>query len=73
MKRIVLIISIVLIVVGGIGRVYADQYSYVSADGMLHDSIWLPLGTLMIVLGVFILIVLGIVSLIGYLRKRGKA
>lgn len=70
MKRNILIVSIVLIVVGIIGRLYADQYSYVTPEGMLVDSPWLLIGTLMILIGVLVLIVLGILSAIGYLRNR---
>jgi nitrate reductase gamma subunit len=72
MKRIVLYASIVLIVIGIIGRLYADQYSHVTPEGMMVDSAWLPIGTLMILIGVLVLIVLGIVSAIGYLRNRLK-
>jgi len=72
MKRIVRYASIVLIVLGIIGRLYADQYSHVTPEGMVVDSAWLPIGTLMILLGVLALIVLGIVSAIGYLRNRLK-
>ena len=72
MKRIVLYVSIVLIVVGIIGRLYADQYSHVTPEGMLVDSAWLPIGTLMILVGVLALIVLGILSAISYLRNRLK-
>jgi energy-converting hydrogenase Eha subunit C len=72
MKRIVLYASIVLIVIGIIGRLYANQYSHVTPEGMMVDSAWLPIGTLMILIGVLVLIVLGIVSAIGYLRNRLK-
>jgi len=60
----------VLIVIGIIGRLYADQYSHVTPEGMVVDSAWLPIGTLMILIGVLALIVLGIVSVISYLRNR---
>ncbi len=43
-------ISIALIVVGIIGRLYAEQYSHVTPDGILQDSIWLPIGTLMVMI-----------------------
>jgi len=68
-RKIILYLSIILIVVSVIGRVFADQYSYVSADGMVHDSAWLPLGTLMVVVGVLMLVIVGIVSLVSYLKK----
>ena len=69
MKKKVLYTSLALIVIGIIGRIYAAQYSYVSADGMLHDSAWLPIGTLMIFIGVLALIILGIMALIKSLKK----
>ncbi len=68
-KRNIFCASIALIVIGIIGRIYAAQYSYVSPEGMLQDSAWLPIGTLMIIIGVLALIVLGIQFVIGYLRK----
>jgi nitrate reductase gamma subunit len=70
LKRIVFYVSMVLIVIGIIGRLYADQYSHVTPEGMVVDSAWLPIGTLMILIGVLALIVLGIVSVISYLRNR---
>ena len=70
MKRNIFYISIVLIVIGIIGRLYADQYSHVTPEGMLVDSAWLPIGTLMIIIGVLALLVLGILYVIGYLRNR---
>ena len=70
MKRNISYVSIVLIVIGIIGRLYADQYSHVTPEGMVVDSAWLPIGTLMIFIGALALIVLGILYLIGYLRNR---
>ena len=70
MKRNIFYVSIVLIVIGIIGRLYADQYSHVTPEGMLVDSAWLPIGTLMIIIGVLALLVLGILYVIGYLRNR---
>jgi len=70
MKRKVFYISIGLIVIGIIGRLYADQYSHVTAEGMLVDSIWLPIGTLLVIIGILALFVLGILYVISYLRNR---
>ena len=70
MKRNIFYVSIVLIVIGIIGRVYADRYTHVTPEGMLVDSPWLLIGTLMILIGVLALMVLGILSAIGYLRNR---
>ena len=72
MKRKIFYISIGLIVIGIIGRIYAAQYTYVSSDGILHDSAWLPIGTLMIVIGILALVVLGILYLINLLRNRQR-
>ena len=72
MKRIALYVSLALIVVGFIGRIYAAQYSYVTEEGMLVDSAWLPIGTLMIVIGVLVLLVVGVPYLIGYLKSRSR-
>ncbi len=72
MKRYIFYISIVLIVAGIVGRLYADQYSYVTPEGMVVDSAWLPIGTFMTCVGALALIVLGILSVVGYLRNRPK-
>ena len=70
MKRNILYINIVLIVIGIIGRICAAQYTHVTPDGILHESAWLPIGNLMIIIGVLALIALGIQFMIGYLRNR---
>jgi uncharacterized membrane protein len=70
MKRKVLYIGIVLIVIGMIGRTYAAQYSHVTPEGLLVDSAWLPIGSLMVVIGVLALLVSGILYAISYLRNR---
>lgn len=73
MKRITFYVSIVLIVAGVVGRLYAAQYSYVTPEGRVVDSAWLPIGTLMLVVGILALVVLGILSAISYLRNRLKS
>ena len=72
MKRNMFYVSIVLIVTGIIARIYAEQYSHVTPEGLVVDSAWLPIGTLMVLIGILALIVLGIQSIIGYLRNRRK-
>ncbi len=72
MKRIIFYVSIVLIVIGIIGYLYAIQYSHVTPEGMVVDSIWLLIGPLMAFVGILVLIVLGILSAISYLRNRLK-
>ena len=70
MKRKIFYISIVLIVIGIIGYLYADQYSHVTPEGMVVDSAWLLIGPLMIIIGILALFVLGILYVISYLRNR---
>ena len=70
MKRNIFYISIALIVIGIIGRLYADQYSHVTPEGLVVDSVWLPIGSLMVVVGILALLVLGILYLASYLRNR---
>ena len=72
MKRIILYTSIVLIVIGIIGRLYAAQYAHVTPEGVLVESAWLPIGTLMIMLGILALFVLGILYVISYLGNRPR-
>ena len=72
MKRRALYISIVLVVIGIIGRLYAAQYSHVTAESMLVDSVWLPIGTLLMVVGILALLVLGVLYAISYLRNRSR-
>ena len=72
MKRIVLIASIVLIVVGVVAMNLAARAEYVTAEGRLVESMWTPVGALLVVLGVVALIVVGIANLVAYLRNRSK-
>ena len=70
MKRNALIASFIMLVVGIIGRIYASNYTYVDEAGILYDSAWLPIGTLLIVISVVILLVLGVLSIINYFKNR---
>jgi len=70
MKRNIFYISIVLIVIGIIGRLYAAQYTHVTPEGVLVDSVWLPIGSLLVIIGILALFVLGILYVISYLRNR---
>jgi hypothetical protein len=67
-----LVISIVLIVAGIVGYIYANQYSHVTPEGMVVDSPWLLIGPLMGMTGILGLFVVGVLFLIGFLRKRLK-
>jgi len=70
MKRNIFYISIVLIVIGIIGRLYAAQYTHVTPEGLLVDSVWLPIGSLLVIIGILALFALGILYVISYLRNR---
>ena len=72
MKRNALYISIALVVLGFIARIFGAQAEYVTSEGMLVESAWVPVGSLMIVIGVFALLILGILSLIAYLKSRNQ-
>ena len=67
-----LVISIVLIIAGIIGYVYANQYSHVTPEGMVVDSPLLLFGPLMAMAGILGLFVVGVLFLISFLKKRLK-
>jgi len=69
MKRSLLYSSLVLIVISIIARIYAAQYTHITADGVLHDSIWLPISALMLIIGILVLFATGSLYVIGYLRN----
>ena len=58
--------GLTLFVSGLIGRLYAAQYTYVAADGILHDTIWLPIGTILLLFSILALLLAGV----QYLRIR---
>lgn len=69
MKRRLLYSGFVLIVLSLIARIYAAQYTHITADGILHDTAWLPISALMLIVGIFVLFVSGALYVIGYLRN----
>lgn len=69
MKQKLLYSGIFLLIVNQLCRVYITKYHYVSADGVLHESLALPLAVLTLMLGgLALLISLGLYS-ISYFRK----
>lgn len=68
MKRPLLYSGLVLIILSLIARMYAAQYTHITADGVLHDSLWLPISALMLIIGILMLFVTGTLYVIGYLR-----
>ena len=72
MKRNTLIISIVLIVVGFIAARVGDSLSTVTEGGMLQDSILMPIGAILFVLGLIALVVAILWYLVDFIRGRMK-
>lgn len=70
MKRNTLYIGLVLLLVGIIGRLYAAQYTHVTPDGILRDSLWLPIGTFLMLFGIFALFIWGTQNIFSYRRSR---
>jgi len=72
MKRNTLITSIVLIVVGFIMARVGDNLSTITESGMVQDSILMPIGAILFVLGLLALVVAILWYLIGFIRGRLK-
>ena len=69
MNRTVFYAGIALVVIGIVGRFYAAQYTHVTPDGILRDSLWLPIGSFMVIFGTLALLVCGVQYAITYLRS----
>jgi hypothetical protein len=72
MKRNILIISIVMIVIGFITARVGDNLSTLTESGMVQDSILMPIGAILFVLGFLALIVAILWYLIGFIGGRLK-
>ena len=72
MKRNTLITSIVLIVVGFIMARVGDNLSTITESGMVQDSLLMPIGAILFVLGLLALAVAILWYLIGFIRSRLK-
>jgi hypothetical protein len=72
MKRNVLITSIVLIVIGFITARVGDNLSTVTESGMVQDSILMPIGAILFILGFLALVVAILWFLISFIRGRLK-
>lgn len=70
MTRKLLITSIVMLVVGIIARIYANNYTYIDADGVLRDTAWLPISALLLLVGVLLLVISIVIYSVGYLKSR---
>jgi putative exporter of polyketide antibiotics len=72
MKRNILITSIVLIVIGFITARVGDNLSTVTESGVVQDSMLMPIGAILFILGLLALVVTIIWYLIGFIRGRLK-
>ena len=70
MKRITLITSIVLIVVGFASARIGDSLSTVTAGGVVQDSLLMPVGAILFFLGLLGLMVAILWYLIGFIKSR---
>lgn len=69
MPRKLIISSVIILVIGIVVSLLANNASYVDAQGMVHDSLGTPIGALLIVLGVILLLVSGVLSVVRALKK----
>lgn len=72
MKRNMLIISIALIVIGFITARVGDGLSTVTESGMVQDSALMPIGAVLLLLGLLALFVAAVWYLIDFVRGRLK-
>jgi len=70
MKRITLITSIVLIVVGFASARIGDSLSTVTAGGVVQDSLLMPVGAILFFIGLLGLMVAILWYLIGFIKSR---
>jgi len=70
MTRKFFIASIIMLVVGSIGRIYANNYTFIDANGILRDTVWLPISALLLIVGFLLLLIsLGIYGA-NFLKNR---
>jgi hypothetical protein len=72
MKRFTLIASIALVVIGLIAARVGDSLSTVTESGMVQDSILMPIGAIMSILGLLALVVAILWYLVDLFRGRLK-
>ncbi len=70
MTRKLFIAGIILIVIGNIGRIYANSFTYVDANGVLRDTAWMPISALLLLAGIAILLIASVLYGINLLRNR---
>jgi uncharacterized membrane protein YidH (DUF202 family) len=72
MKRNTLITGIALIVIGFIAARVGDNLSTVTESGMVQDSILMPIGAILFILGLLVLVVAILWYLFDFIRGRLK-
>ena len=69
MPRKLLFSSLVILAAGIIASLLGNNATYVDASGLMHESLWTPIGALMIVLAVVLLLVSVVVFIIKAVKK----
>ena len=72
MKHIVLILSIALIVIGFVAARVGDSLSTVTEGGMVQESILMPVGAVLFILGLLALVLAILWHLVDFIRGRMK-
>lgn len=70
MTRKLLITSIIMLVLGNIGRIYANNYTYIDTDGILRDTAWLPISAFLLLSGFLLLLISLGMYVVGYMKNR---
>lgn len=70
MKQKLLITSIIMLIVGNMGRIYANNYTYIDANDILRDTAWLPVSAFLLLIGFLLLLVVFLLYSVGYLKNR---
>jgi len=59
-----------MLIVGAIGRIYANNYTYIDSGGILRDTAWLPISALLLLTGLLLMLVSAGIYGVGYLKNR---
>ena len=70
MKKNLVFAGVGLLIVTLLCSIYANHYHYVSADGILHESFAVPLGSFSFIFGVFALVLALVLYVVEYVRGR---
>ena len=70
MKKILFIAGIVVLLAGIIASIYGSNQSFIDTNNIIHDSAWMPIGALTILIGGFSTVAAGTLFGLTYLIKR---